>query len=70
VKVKRVSKKWAEKYLGIDLSEFKGRKGKVIQTDGGRGTWNYDVPHDPTAELIWMTTGKTYWFIPTKTNLI
>ena len=62
--MKRISKKWMEKYFGIDLSYLKGRKGRIVQLDGGKATWDFDVPTNPKAERIFQSSSKTYFFIP------
>ena len=62
----RTSKRWLEEYFGLDLSGFKGRKGRFVQMDGGRGTWDFDTPsrEDGDWERVFQSNSKTYYFIP------
>lgn len=64
--MRRVSKKWLEKYFGLNLAEYKGRKGIFVQTDGGKGTWDFERPSQENWECVYQSNSKTYYFLPRK----
>ncbi|MDD5454011.1 MAG: hypothetical protein PHW62_00725 [Candidatus Ratteibacteria bacterium] len=59
ISAKRVSKKWLEKYFGLNIDTNKFSS--FWQTDGGKATQDFDRLNNRTHEIIHRSNSKTYW---------